>query len=84
MVIAKNLSGSASSAIWSFTTGGQTVYRLTLIAGTGQQGFSGDGGLALNAQFSGPWDVALDSMGDIFVADTGNARVRKITQDGLI
>jgi hypothetical protein len=67
MVIATNSSGSAASTIWSFTTSGQTVYRLSLIAGTGQTGFSGDGGPALNAQFGGIYGVAFDAAGDLFV-----------------
>jgi hypothetical protein len=84
MVIATNASGSAASSIWSFTTSGQTVYRLSLIAGTGQTGFSGDGGPALNAQFGGIYGVALDAAGDLFVADSGNHRVRKISPNGVI
>jgi DNA-binding beta-propeller fold protein YncE len=52
---------------------------VTTVAGTGAPGFSGDGGLATLAQFTNPWAVALDSAGDIYVADANNHRVRKIT-----
>lgn len=49
------------------------------IAGTpGTPGSSGDGGLAVNARLRSPKDVALDSNGNIFIADTGNCRIRKV------
>ena len=49
------------------------------IAGTGTMGFSGDSGLATNASLKIPEDIAIDSTGDIYVADAGNNRIRKIT-----
>jgi uncharacterized protein (TIGR03437 family) len=57
---------------------------VTRIAGNGIAGFSGDGGLALNAQFNGANGVAADAGGNIYVADGGNSRVRKISPDGKI
>src|SRR5436305_1977758 len=57
---------------------------VTTIAGTGVAGYSGDGGPALKAQLNGPMGVAADQFGDVFVADTRNNRVRKITADGTI
>lgn len=47
-------------------------------AGTGVQGFSGDGGAALAAQLSTPAGVAVDGMDNVYVSDSGNGRVRKI------
>jgi uncharacterized protein (TIGR03437 family) len=52
---------------------------LTTIAGTGAPGFSGDGGPANAAQLSSPSDIALDSNGIAWVADTGNNRIRALT-----
>jgi DNA-binding CsgD family transcriptional regulator/sugar lactone lactonase YvrE len=56
-------------------TPGGTIYAL---AGTGRWGYSGDGNPALQAQFYGPEGLALDSTGDLFIADTENQRVREI------
>lgn len=50
----------------------------SVIAGSGVVGFSGDGGSALAAQFYRPLGIAFDSAGDLYVADTGNQRVRVI------
>jgi DNA-binding beta-propeller fold protein YncE len=48
------------------------------IAGTGQPGFSGDGGPAIKAQFKQPHSIALDRSGGLLVCDIGNHRVRRI------
>jgi sugar lactone lactonase YvrE len=52
---------------------------ITTIAGTGVAGFFGDAGPATSAQLSFPTAVAVDSSGNVYIADTGNNRVRKIT-----
>jgi hypothetical protein len=57
---------------------------ITAVAGTGTAGFSGDGGPATAAQLNKPHGVAVDTAGNIFIADTFNYRVRKITPDGII
>jgi DNA-binding beta-propeller fold protein YncE len=46
----------------------------------GVQGFAGDGGLATNAELAIPTGVALDSAGNIYIADSANSRIRKIAQ----
>ena len=54
------------------------------LAGNGFPGFRGDGGPAANAQLNSPYGLAVDRGGNVYVADLGNARVRKITPDGRI
>ena len=56
---------------------------LTLVAGNGTPGFSGDNGPATSAQLYGPQGVAVDSAGNLYIADTGNNRIRKVT-NGVI
>jgi uncharacterized protein (TIGR03437 family) len=53
-------------------------------AGNGTIGYSGDGGAAVNAALSRPAALAFDSTGNLYVADYGNATVRKITPGGTI
>jgi hypothetical protein len=57
---------------------------ITLIAGTGTPGFGGDGGPAASAQLRNPFDIVVDSKGDLYIADAGNSRIRKVTTNGLI
>lgn len=57
---------------------------ITTIAGDGESGFAGDGGPALAARLASPQGVAVDSSGNIFIADTENHRVRRITSEGVI
>jgi len=52
---------------------------LTLVAGNGTYGFSGDNGPATNAQLNGPVGVTLDSAGDLYIADQGNNCIRKVS-----
>jgi NHL repeat. len=51
------------------------------VAGTGTPGFSGDDTPGASVSFSSPGDVALDAAGNIWVSDTGNNRIRKLTRD---
>jgi hypothetical protein len=57
---------------------------ITTVAGTNSSGFSGDGGAATNAKLSSPYGVAVDAYGNLFIADTGNARIRKVAIQGPI
>ena len=57
---------------------------LTRLAGNARPGYSGDGGAAASAQLSGPEGVAVDGSGNVYIADSGNARVRTISPGGVI
>jgi len=57
---------------------------ITTIAGTGTSGFSGDGGPGTAAQLSFPTDVAADGLGNVWIADSANNRIRKLTSSGVI
>jgi uncharacterized protein (TIGR03437 family) len=54
------------------------------VAGTGVAGFAGDGGAATAALLSHPYGLAVDTAGNLYIADLGNARVRKVSLDGTI
>ncbi len=54
------------------------------VAGNGTPGYTGDGGPATSAQLNGPFAVAVDAQGNLFIADTGNLVVRKVAVDGTI
>jgi len=51
---------------------------VTTVAGTGEQGFAGDGRPAISALLDSPAGVAIDAAGNIYIADTHNQRVRKV------
>jgi sugar lactone lactonase YvrE len=57
---------------------------ITTIAGNGTAGFSGDGGPATSAELYTPYSVAVDASGNLFIADSGNALIRKVSAGGII
>jgi uncharacterized protein (TIGR03437 family) len=57
---------------------------ITTFAGTGTQGFSGDGAAATAAKIYAPLGMVIDAAGNIFFVDLGNYRIRKITPAGII
>lgn len=57
---------------------------ITTFAGTGEAGFSGDGGTAVLARLNAPRGVAVDKDGNVFISDGANHRVRRVDTDGKI
>jgi len=57
---------------------------ITTLAGTGVAGNTGDGGAATLATLNGPTSVAFDANGNLYIADTGNARIRVVSKGGAI
>jgi hypothetical protein len=57
---------------------------ITNVAGTGAQGFGGDGGPATAAKLNSPVGLAIDAAGNLYIADQGNDRVRRVDADGVI
>lgn len=73
-------SGSTTYAVTELATSGV----LTTIAGTGTNGYSGDGGMATNASMGVIKGVAADSAGDLFIADSTPGTIRKVDANGVI
>jgi uncharacterized protein (TIGR03437 family) len=72
--------GLNSSRVRKIATNGT----ISTVAGNGTMGYSGDGGQATSASLNTPSGVAIDTSGNIFIADGGNQRVRKVTPAGVI
>ncbi len=72
--------GYTSHSVHKVTSGGAVA----VVAGTGVEGFAGDGGPATSAQLSRPLAVAVDKAGNLYIADTNNQRIRMVTPSGTI
>jgi uncharacterized protein (TIGR03437 family) len=57
---------------------------ISTVAGNGNGGFAGDGGQAINASINIPSDLAVDAAGNLYIADAGNNRVRRVDTSGII
>ena len=55
-----------------------TNHGVTVVAGTGEAGFSGDGGSAECAKLNRPYGISFDLAGALYIADTGNQRIRRV------
>ena len=71
---------SSGNAVFKIDASGN----LTLVAGNSRAGYSGDGGPAIQAQLNGPQGLALDSNGNLYIADSVNNRVRIVNNSGVI
>ena len=80
----------ADGTIYITDTGNRRVRKvdaegvITTFAGTGEQGDGGDGGPATSAQFYYPGGLAIDSAGNVYVADLYGHRIRKVDTEGII
>jgi sugar lactone lactonase YvrE len=74
------IADESNSRIRKVTTAGV----ISTVAGNGTVGYSGDGGAATSAQLWAPRGVAVDSSGDLYIADAGNNDIRKVTPAGII
>jgi uncharacterized protein (TIGR03437 family) len=79
-VSGSNLYFSSGNSVFKIDASGA----LTLIAGNSRAGFSGDGGPAVNAHLNAPQGIALDSAGNVYIADSLNNRVRMVNSSGVI
>jgi sugar lactone lactonase YvrE len=61
-----------------------TSGNITTIAGTGTAGYTGDGATATAAELNGPTDIVGDQLGNLYIADAGNAAIRSIDPTGAI
>jgi trimeric autotransporter adhesin len=57
---------------------------ITTVAGDGEEGYSGDGGLAASARIRFPGGLAMDSANNLYIADNGNNRIRRVDSSGTI
>jgi trimeric autotransporter adhesin len=79
--IAADASGNAYFIAYNYLFKLDSAGILTRVAGRSRMpGFAGDGGEAINAQFYDPKGVAVDTFGNVYIADTGNNRIRKVTK----
>ena len=86
----RGLAISATGDLMVADSGNERVCRVdgngivTVVAGDGHTGFSGDGGPAILAQLAHPWGVALAPDGRLVIADRGNRRIRQVDGAGVI
>ena len=86
----RNACLGVSGAMWVADTGNHRILSISktaitsVAAGNGAAGFGGDGGQAWLAELNQPTACAVDSSGNLLIADTGNNRIRKVNSAGVI
>ena len=86
----QGLAVDSSGAVYISDTGNNIVRKvttdgnITTVAGTGTAGYTGDGGPATSATLRSPIGIAVDSYGNLFIADARNAALREVGADGII
>src|SRR5690349_10075640 len=71
-------------AVATCPTFAQSNLRITTFAGTGEQGYSGDGEPARNARLNNPYGIARGPDGALYICDMGNHVIRRVSADGKI
>jgi uncharacterized protein (TIGR03437 family) len=90
LVAPRNVTFGPDGSLYVSEFGANRVSRVnadgstTVIAGNATVGFSGDGGPATAAQLNSPAGIVFDPAGALYIADSGNARVRRVSTDGSI
>ena len=81
----------ATDRVYTVSSAQHSVYRsvspadpAVLYAGSGSKGFSGDGGPATSAELNTPTAIAVTASGELYIADNGNNRIRKVSTTGII
>ena len=74
----------AGTSAWSLLPLAAAQTKISTVAGTGQRGYSGDGGPASRAQINNPYGIAIGPDGALYICDTDNHVVRKVSRDGTI
>jgi sugar lactone lactonase YvrE len=69
---------------WQLNGSNVVNHIIATVAGNGSAAYAGDGGAATSASLNYPYGVAMDSSGNLYVADTGNNRIRRVDANGVI